>query len=102
MQKIGWDALTSSQRRDRVRLLKEDLYNNLLRLMERREIKLLDDDEIMHSLKSIQFEYIGKKDEVEEGKEKRLKIFGKDSHITEGLIRAAWSAKDKSLNIYIY
>ena len=83
------------------KLLKEDLYNNLLRLMERGDIELLDDDEIAASLKSIQFEYTGMK-EGEESKEKSLRIWGKDSHITEGLIRAAWIVKDKSLNIYIY
>ena len=85
----------------RKKLLKEDLYMNLLRLMERREIKLLDDDEIFLSLKSIQYEYTGIKEE--EGKEgKGLKIFGNYTHITEGLIRAAWAVRDKSLNIYIY
>ena len=75
------------------RLLKEDMYNNLLRLMEQKKIKLLDDDEIIMSLKSIQYEY------TDEGK---LKIFGKYSHIAEGLIRAAWLIKTKSLNIYLY
>jgi len=75
------------------KLLKEDLYNNLLRLMERKEIKLLDDDEIGLSLKSIQYEY---------NDEGQLKIFGNYSHITEGLIRAAWAVKNKPLNIYVF
>ncbi len=75
------------------KLMKEDLYNNLLRLMERREIKLLEDDEIILSLRSIQFEY------TVEG---NLKLFGNYSHIAEGLIRAAWGVKDKTLNIYVY
>jgi hypothetical protein len=86
-----------SQKKDgdprRKRLLKEDLYNNLLRLMEREEITLLDDPEIFQSLKSVQYEY------VEKG---GLRIFGNYTHIAEGLIRAAWCTKDKSLNIYIY
>lgn len=73
-------------------LKKEDLYMNLLRLMERNEISLLDDDEIFRSLKSVQYEY-------DDGK---LKIFGRYTHIVEGLIRAAWAAKDKRLNIYKY
>ncbi len=73
------------------RLMKEDLYANLLRLMERGEIKLLDDPEIFLSLKSVQYEY----------DEKRMKIFGNYTHITEGLIRAAWCVKDKSLNIWV-
>jgi hypothetical protein len=73
------------------KLLKEDLYNNLLRLMERDEIKLLDDPNIHHSLKSVQYEYING----------QLRIFGRYTHIVEGLIRAAWCVKDKSLNIFI-
>ncbi|MDA1338535.1 MAG: terminase family protein [bacterium] len=73
------------------KLLKEDLYNNLLRLMERGEIKLLDDDEIFMSLKSIQYEYI----------DGGMRIFGNYTHIAEGIIRAAWCVRDKSLNIYI-
>jgi len=81
-----------SQDRDKwkTKLLKEDLYNNLLRLMERGEVQMLDDDEIKMSLQSIQFEY------TDDGK---MQIFGRYSHIAEGLIRAAWCVKDKSLNI---
>jgi len=75
------------------RLIKEDMYNNLLRLMENKEIKLLDDDEIILSLRSIQAEY-----NKETGK---LKIWGTYAHICEGLIRAAWLIKTKSLNPYI-
>jgi len=75
------------------RIIKEDIYNNLLSLMERGEISLLDDPEIFLSLKSVQYEYL------DTGK---IKIFGNYTHIAEGLIRAAWCVKDKSLNIYIY
>ena len=75
------------------RILKEDLYNNLLALMEKGEIQLLKDDEIFQSLKSVQFEYI-------EGG--RLKIFGRYTHCAESLIRSAWCGKDKTLNIYYY
>lgn len=71
------------------KLLKEDMYNNLLGMMERGEIKLLDDDEIALSLKSIQFNPV-------DGK-----YFGRYTHITEGLIRAAWCVKTKRLNIWI-
>jgi hypothetical protein len=73
------------------KLLKEDLYNNLLTLMEQHKIELFDDPEIMLSLKSVQYEY-------DDGK---LKIFGAYTHIAEALIRAAWCVKDKSLNIWI-
>jgi len=77
----------------RKQLLKEDLYNNLLNLMEKGKITLINDNEEFLSLKSIQYEYTS---------EGNLRIYGKYSHITEGLIRAAWGIKSKGLNIYIY
>lgn len=73
------------------RLLKEDLYINLKRLMEKGRIALWNDPKILVSLKSIQYEY-------SQGK---LRIFGKYTHIAEALIRAAWCMKDKSLNIWV-
>lgn len=70
------------------RILKEEMYLNLLSLMENDKIELIDDDEIKLSLSSIQHD---------EGK-----IFGSYSHITEGIIRAAWMAsQDKDLNIFV-
>ena len=75
------------------KLLKEDLYSNLLVLMEQGKIQLFKDDNLFHSLKSIQCEY------TDSG---NLKIFGNYTHITEALIRAAWCIKDKSLNIYYH
>lgn len=70
------------------KLLKEDMYLNLLSLMENGKIKMFKDDELIESLRSIQMD--------------GNKIFGSYTHITEGIIRAAWLAvKDKSLNIFI-
>lgn len=76
----------------RKRLLKEDLYNNLLNLMERGKVKLDKNPETVLSLKSVQAEY---------GTDGKLKIFGSYTHIAEALIRAAWCMKDKGLNIWI-
>lgn len=73
------------------RLLKEDMYNNLLALMEWGKIKLLKDDEVFHSLRSIQFEIING----------RTKYSGSNSHAAEALVRAAWLISSKNLNIYI-
>lgn len=73
------------------KILKEELYNNLKSLGQNKKIRLLDDDEIKASLKSIQAEY--------HKKTGRLMIWGTYSHITESIIRWAWSMKDKSLNI---
>jgi len=70
------------------KLLKEEMYLNLLSLMENNKIILLDDDEVKDSLRSIQHE-----DE---------KIYGSNSHIVEGIIRACWLAsEDKSLKPFI-
>lgn len=74
------------------KILKEDLYNNLLRLMEQGSIDLWDDEDLLLSLKSIQYEY------DENG---RLKIWGDYSHCCEALIRAAWSMTKKELNIWV-
>lgn len=77
--------------KQRKKLMKEDLYSNLLRIMESGQIELMDDDKLKLSLKSIQYEY-------EDGK---LRIFGSYSHITEALVRACWCAQDKHLNIWV-
>jgi hypothetical protein len=74
------------------KLLKEDLYNNLLVMMERGRIKLRESNEVLLSLKSVQVEYT----------HKGMRIFGSYTHIAEALIRSAWCVKAKSLNIYIY
>lgn len=92
------EALNNASRRlnrdgsRKKRLLKEDMYNNLLGMMEHGHIRLLKDDAIFHSLRSIQFEITGRK----------VSYHGSDSHIAEALIRAAWLAGKKGLNIYIH
>ena len=78
------------------KLMKEELYDNLLRLMEKGKIKLLDDPEIFQSLKSVQYEY-GRDDRGEN----RIRIFGNYTHIAEGLIRAAWCLKEKNIKVWI-
>lgn len=76
------------------RLLKEDMYGNLKIMMEQGIIKLPDDEDLRRSLMSIQF-HVDKDT-------KNIKIFGRYSHITEGLIRAAWLVKAKGLRLYVY
>lgn len=73
------------------KLLKEEMYNNLLAMMENKHILLLRDTRLYNSLRSIQYELT----------DKGARYFGNDTHITEGLIRAAWLARNKSLNIYL-
>lgn len=76
------------------RLLKEDMYGNLKIMMEQGILKFKEDDELRRSLTSIQF--------VVDKDTKNIKIFGRYSHITEGLIRAAWLIKAKGLRLYVY
>ena len=75
------------------RLLKEDMYQNLLRLMETRKIHLLKEDSIALSLRSVLIET--------DEETKKTRIFGSYTHIAEGLIRAAWFAKEKNIRIWI-
>ena len=70
-------------------LLGEDMAVNLKVLMENGKIQLINDPRIRQSLRSMQCDY-------SEGK---LKIYGNYAHIFEALKRAAYSMKDKSLNI---
>lgn len=77
-------------------LLKEDLYDNLRALGERGSIKLLNDEDLQNSLKSVQIEFVKK-----DGMPTKIKIFGRDAHIVEGIVRAAYLANQKSLNTTI-
>ena len=77
----------------RKKILKEDLYMNLLRLMEKGEIVLLDDDNLKSSLRCIQAEH-----NAQTG---RLHISGSESHIVEGLIRAVHCTKDHRLKLWV-
>ncbi len=73
------------------KLMKEHLYNNILKLMEDKKIDLFKDNDLYMSLKSIQAEY----------KDGKTYIYGKYSHLTEALVRAAWISKEKGLNLWI-
>lgn len=76
-------------------LLKEDLYANLVALMEKDKIKLLNDDDVIASLRAIQYEY-----NLAPGAKSTVKIFAsqhKYTDLVEGLIRATWLANQKHL-----
>jgi len=77
-------------------LLKEDMYQIAKMMMERGILKLLNDDDLMLSLKSVQYEFI-----TASGKKSTMRIFGNYTHIAEGIIRAAYLANQKSLNLHI-
>ena len=74
------------------KILKEDLYDHLLKMMERKEIILMDNYEITQSLKSVQFEY------TESG---RFRIFGRNTHNVEAIMRAIMFTRKKDLKVWI-
>ena len=76
---------------------KEELYVQLLSLMEKGKIDLLDDENIFQSFKSIQYGY-----ETDSNGKRHLKIFGNDAHIVEGVTRACEMLKYKHLNLSVY
>ena len=82
--------------KSKTKLLKEDLYSNLLALMEQNLIYLLDDEDLKASLASVQYEHV-----MKEGQPTKLRIFGNYTHIAEGLIRAAWGIKETRGHIWI-
>ena len=64
--------------------------DNMLNLMENGKIVLQNDGDVRDSLNSVQFEYVGES----------IKFNGRNKHIADALVRAAWSAKDKSLKLW--
>ncbi len=82
-----------AEEKKKLKVTKAQIYNNLLGLMQRGEIDLLKGEDIFASLKSIQYEY---KDN------NKINVFGSYAHIADGLTRAAWCAKDKTLNIMAF
>lgn len=78
----------------RKKILKEDMVFNLLTMMERGDIKLLDDPEIRESLKSYRFEF--------EKDTKKLLIKSNYNHPVEAIMRAAWIWQTKGLNMRVF
>ena len=80
-------------------ILKFDMYMNLKAMMEMGVLKLLKDDEVVSSLRAIQFEY-----NISSGKKSNIHIFASrhsDTDLVEGLMRAAWLANRKNINSFI-
>ena len=78
----------------RKKILKEDMVINLLTMMERTDIELLDDPEIRESLKSYRFET--------DTETKKLLIQSNYNHPVEAIMRAAWYYQSKGLNLSVY
>lgn len=89
------NAKRLASRRDdkKGRLLKQGMYLNMYTHMSSGRLQILNDADVIDSLKSIQIDY-GEKN-------KEPIIFSINNHITEGLIRAVWIAtEDKGLNLF--
>ena len=78
-------------------ILKEDLYSNVLMLMETGQLDLINNLDLLRSLKSITFQY-GK---LETGSN-NIRIFGSYSHLAEALVRACWCVKERGLALYMF
>ncbi len=74
-------------------IIKEEMYNNLKKMMQRGEVDLLDDEAVKKSLASVLMDF------NEKG---RQKFWGDDTHIVEGIIRAVQGAKNDTLNIMAF
>lgn len=80
-------------------LLGVDMYLNLKSMMEMGVINLLKDDDVINSLRAIQFEY-----SKTSGGRTTPRIFAsrhKDTDLVEGLMRAAFLANQKNINTSI-
>jgi hypothetical protein len=77
----------------RKRILYEDMIFNLLNLMEKGKVSLLQDPEIRESLKSYKFEY------SDAGK---LIISSNYNHPVQSIMRAVWHLQTKSLKLSVY
>jgi len=80
------------------RLYNEDMHDNLRAMGARGELHLFNRDDIKASFRSVRW------DRVQDAHGLwKIKISGRDTHIVEGIKRAAQLAKDDDgLEIYIY
>lgn len=76
------------------KILKEDLYANMLSLMERNKVKFLDDDEVYLSMKSVQ--------RIIDDEKKSMKIIGNNTHIVEGMNRGVWAATENIRRLWTF
>lgn len=74
------------------KILKEDLYSNALVLMENKDIEIINDIELLRSLKSVTFEYTT---------QNNLRIYGHYTHLAEAFVRGLWAIKEKGLKLFM-
>ncbi len=88
--------ISIDQEEGKQRLFNEDMHDNLRAMGERGELHLFNRDDIKASFRSVRW------DRVQDAHGLwKVKISGKNTHIVEGIMRAAeLAAKDKDLNIF--
>ena len=89
--------ISINQEDGKQRLYSEDMHDNLRAMGERGELHLFNRDDIKASFRSVRW------DKVQDSHGLwKIKISGKNTHIVEGIMRAAeLAAKDKDLKCYI-
>lgn len=83
--------ITDNEGERRKGILKEDLYSNALRMMERGEVEIINNLRLLRSLKSVQFEYT---------RDRNLRIHGKYTHLAEAFVRCCWAMQSKGLRLF--
>jgi hypothetical protein len=76
------------------RILGDEMIFNLLVMMEKGQIELLDDAEIRESLKSYKFEH--------DKEHKKVLITSNYNHPVQSIMRAAWHAQRKDLKLSVF
>ncbi len=89
--------ISIDQEEGKQRLFNEDMHDNLRAMGERGEIHLFNLEEIKASFRSVRWDLVTDAHGLS-----RVKISGRNTHIVEGLIRAAQLAKKKGLNILAF
>ena len=91
-------AISVNQEEGKQRLYHEDMHDNLRAMGERGELHLFNREEIKASFRSVRWDVVQDSHGLN-----KIKISGRDTHIVQGIIRAALLAqKDKTLNIMPY
>ena len=89
-------AISINQEDGKQRLFNEDMHDNLRAMGERGEIHLYNREDIKASFRSVRWDIVQDAHGLN-----KVKISGRDTHIVEGVMRAAeLASKDKSLNIF--
>jgi hypothetical protein len=78
------------------KLFNEDMHDNCRAMGERGELTLFNLEDIKMSFRSVQWDLVKDQHGLH-----KVKIYGRFTHIVEGIIRAAWLAKsDNSLRLW--